>query len=370
MTERLGAQGTVIITSSTGDEASQESDEVGGSYFTYYLTSGLSGAADADADGKVTLAEVYGHVYRETVLRTSETRLGAQHPSFDWDIAGAGDVVLTDLDPARAGLYFPAAMGGTVAVFDLERRLYVGEVQAGGVDRRLSVRPGRYLLQVRYPTHLRVAEVRVSGQVQVDVSALTFRTVEYQDDVAKGAIERQARQERRPDSALRLLAGVGSVVQPAVRAEYLPDTALGGVAWRLDWRQGQWLGVDLLGGAGLGQIVLPELGGQALPTRSSTASLGLSVGYATPEWTRLGLQAGAGLRGAGTWIGRSVYEGQTPSEQYALTLSPGAVAFVGAHPGRLVLDLEWQRMRVPFALSEDVGHFSTRAVLLTAGVRW
>ena len=45
---------------STSSDASQESDEIGGSYFTHYLVSGMRGAADANGDQLVTLAEVYG----------------------------------------------------------------------------------------------------------------------------------------------------------------------------------------------------------------------------------------------------------------------------------------------------------------------
>jgi uncharacterized caspase-like protein len=59
----VDASGEVVITSSSADELSQESDEVGGSYFTHYLLSGLRGAADTSGDGEVTLDEAYRYVY-------------------------------------------------------------------------------------------------------------------------------------------------------------------------------------------------------------------------------------------------------------------------------------------------------------------
>ncbi|MCA9707596.1 MAG: caspase family protein, partial [Myxococcales bacterium] len=43
-------KGHAFLTSSSMDEAAQESDRVGGSFFTHYFTTGLRGAADVDGD--------------------------------------------------------------------------------------------------------------------------------------------------------------------------------------------------------------------------------------------------------------------------------------------------------------------------------
>src|SRR5207245_7416203 len=94
-------RGLVLIASSAADEESQESDEISGSFFTHYLASGLLGDADASGDGKVTLAEAYAYAYGRTVGSTAETRAGAQHPVYLHDLGGAGDVVPTELAPAR-----------------------------------------------------------------------------------------------------------------------------------------------------------------------------------------------------------------------------------------------------------------------------
>ena len=62
--------GLVLIASSSADEESQESDEIGASFFTHYLASGLLGDADASGDGKVTLSEAYAYAYARTVGET------------------------------------------------------------------------------------------------------------------------------------------------------------------------------------------------------------------------------------------------------------------------------------------------------------
>ncbi|MEL6545306.1 MAG: caspase family protein, partial [Myxococcota bacterium] len=87
--------GTVLITASSENEDAQESDAIQGSFFTHYITSGLRGAADENLDGDVTLSEAYGYAYAYTVSRTIGTRGGVQHPTYRFDLRGAGNVVLT-----------------------------------------------------------------------------------------------------------------------------------------------------------------------------------------------------------------------------------------------------------------------------------
>jgi hypothetical protein len=48
-------RGHAFLTSSAASEVAQESDRIRASYFTYYLVSGLRGAADVTGEGKVTL---------------------------------------------------------------------------------------------------------------------------------------------------------------------------------------------------------------------------------------------------------------------------------------------------------------------------
>src|SRR5262249_48111245 len=104
--------GLVLIASSSADEESQESDDIGASFFTHYLASGLLGDADASGDGKVTLAEAYAYAYSRTVGETL-----SQHPVYLYDLGAAGDLVLTALAPAPGARAFPlGGEGASVAV--------------------------------------------------------------------------------------------------------------------------------------------------------------------------------------------------------------------------------------------------------------
>jgi uncharacterized caspase-like protein len=95
-------RGYAILTSSSRGEVSQESDRIGGSYFTHFLVSGLRGAADTSGDGRVTLEEAYQFAFNETLARTTKTRAGAQHPAYGGDLPGSGARVMTEVR-AKAG---------------------------------------------------------------------------------------------------------------------------------------------------------------------------------------------------------------------------------------------------------------------------
>ncbi|MBT4096197.1 MAG: caspase family protein, partial [Gemmatimonadetes bacterium] len=96
-------RGYAFLTSSSAEESAQESDRIGGSFFTHYLVSGMRGAADVSDDGQVTLSEAYQFAFRETLARTVDLRGGAQHPAYDMNLSGTGDVVMTDVRQFTAG---------------------------------------------------------------------------------------------------------------------------------------------------------------------------------------------------------------------------------------------------------------------------
>jgi hypothetical protein len=147
--DRLASQGAVFLTSSAANEDAQESDELKGSFFTHYLISGLLGAADLSGDGVVTLAEAYRYAYDNTLRATSRTLAGSQHPTFEFDMSGRGDVVLTSLVGSQRGwLQFPDDRAYLVLRGD-EDGAVIAEVGNRDRRRRLSLRPGRYFVRGR-----------------------------------------------------------------------------------------------------------------------------------------------------------------------------------------------------------------------------
>jgi hypothetical protein len=138
------ARGHAYLTASAENEAAQESDRIGAAYFTHYLVSGLRGAADVSHDGRVTLSEAYQYAFTETLARTETTRGGPQHASYDFQLAGKGDLVMTDLRATTASLVLPPEMAGRVFVRDADGQLVAEVHKLAAQPILLGLPAGRY----------------------------------------------------------------------------------------------------------------------------------------------------------------------------------------------------------------------------------
>ncbi len=171
--ELLPSDGVALITASTADEDAQESDEIRGSFFTHALVSGLLGAADSDRDGAVSLVEAYRYAYDATLRSTSITVTGTQHPTFRFDFAGQGELLLTQPQAyasQRALLRFPSEISFMI-MRDGAQGAVVAELFAHDLNSVVSVRPGRYFVRGRG------ADVLYEGTVDARVAApLAVRT--------------------------------------------------------------------------------------------------------------------------------------------------------------------------------------------------
>lgn len=136
--------GSAILTSSSEDEAAQESDQLGGSFFTHYLVSGLRGAGDVTGDGRVTLSEAYQFAFHETLRRTEATLGGPQHPAYAFRLSGSGDVVMTDLRSTSAALHLDEALYGDLFVRRADGQLVVELRKPAGRPVQLGLEPGPY----------------------------------------------------------------------------------------------------------------------------------------------------------------------------------------------------------------------------------
>jgi len=111
-------KGYAFMSSSSANEVSQESDRIRGSFFTYYLVSGLRGAADVTQDGRITLNEAYQYAYNHTLTRTARTLSGPQHANYNIQMSGTGDVILTDVKKSSAGLVLGKTLQGKIYVIN------------------------------------------------------------------------------------------------------------------------------------------------------------------------------------------------------------------------------------------------------------
>ncbi len=340
--EAASARGTAILTSSAASEFSQESQELGGGFFTHYLHAALLGAADRDGDDVVTLNETYAWVHGETAFHTRTTP-GTQTPSFDFDLSGAGEVALTRLARAEATLVFAGDLDGTYAVWDATRRRYVAEVR-GGAPTALHLPAGAYHVHHRMPGWVDEAAYALGRGDSVTVSETDFLSLAWEDTTARGDLSRQARKAMTPRLTLAAVVGArGFGAQSVAARQYLPAHVIGGVQARfLGVRKGPYWGFDVLTGGGTGQIAVP--GGATKTVQVWSYGAGGVAGWATGAAAVL--RAGAGGRVELVHLGRS-FPGEDTPPQGTTRVAPGLNGWIGLHPGRVHVDLGVSAMLLP-----------------------
>jgi len=261
--EKLPLHGQVVISSSGPAEASEEWDSLQGSLFTHHLLTGLRGDADADADGKVSLSEAYAYSYRRTVAGAAGA---GQHPAYALELAGTGELVLTEPAGARSALLFPAAASGHYVVSSRPRPDVVAEVEKQpGRPLRLAVPPGRYLVRKRAgaSTGLLELELPFGGERQVNEAALQWRR--YQEVAMKGGSL-----DLKSAAVLALGRWEGAAISGT------GARASAGLGYRHTW--GPWWALGTLAGT------RAAYRGVGLDITESALGLGASVGYRWMEW--------------------------------------------------------------------------------------
>ena len=185
--DRIDVEGFAIITSSSGSEDSQESDNLRASFFTHHLVTALKGAADKNQDDRVTLQEAYSYAYQETI-RSSGRTLQLQHPTYAYDLKGKGDFVLTHLAEGQ-GRFGSLAIAepGTYLIYENESQgLLAAEVHVDGEGARLLLTPGQYFIQRRAQTSYREYRALLSRNQTTQLNALPYREIEYSRLLRKG----------------------------------------------------------------------------------------------------------------------------------------------------------------------------------------
>ena len=180
-------EGHAFLTSSSADEAAQESDRIGGSFFTHYLGTGLRGAADTNKDNLITLSEAYQFAFDETLARTEATRGGAQHAAYEIQLSGTGDLVMTDLRRTTARLELTSEVGGRIYVRnpkgDLAAELYK---PVGSAPVLLSLEPGRYTVTVDDDHALWRAQIKVSDGRRTTLTPASLQRVKREKTTERG----------------------------------------------------------------------------------------------------------------------------------------------------------------------------------------
>jgi len=193
-------KGYAFLTSSSEDEAAQESDRIGASFFTHYLVSGMRGAADVSGDGKVTLGEAYQFAFQETLSHTTRTQGGAQHPAYDIKMTGTGDVVMTDVRQTSASLILGEHLNGRLFVRNAREQVVAELYKAGGRAVELGLEPGVYEIQFEQQKALLESRVELTAGQRLRVYQRDFESALREETTSRGGPipERKPRKQSRP----------------------------------------------------------------------------------------------------------------------------------------------------------------------------
>ena len=137
-------KGHAYLSSSSSQEFSQESDEIGSSFFTNAMLTGLRGAADSSGDKKVTLNELYSYAFSETLSKTENSSAGPQHPNYNITLVGSGDLVLSDISSSDCIVHLSEKLQGRVLIRYKNGKLVSEINKVGGSQVFLALEKGDY----------------------------------------------------------------------------------------------------------------------------------------------------------------------------------------------------------------------------------
>ncbi len=179
-------KGFAIMTSSSVDEASQESDRLRSSFFTHFLVTGLRGAADLTQDGRITLSEAYQYAYTETLAKTERTLSGPQHPNYDIQMTGTGDVIMTDIRTSSSVLVLDKAMQGRISVRDRTGQLVAELRKQPGRELRIGLENGDFTITNESRGRTYEALVQLEFGQQLSLTSNQFKTSHREVTVPRG----------------------------------------------------------------------------------------------------------------------------------------------------------------------------------------
>lgn len=146
--ESTVVKGHAYLSSSSSAEVSQESDEIGSSFFTNAIVSGLRGAADTSGDKKVSLNELYTYAFNETLVKTESSSEGPQHPNYNITLVGSGDLILSDISSSDSFLMIPKDIEGKIIIKDRNDKLVSEINKSDSSPVYLSLEADAYIVTV------------------------------------------------------------------------------------------------------------------------------------------------------------------------------------------------------------------------------
>jgi len=189
--EESNIEGQVVIYSSSANEYSQESDLYKNSIFTFHFLNGLRGCADISGDKRISLAEAYQYSYSRTVSSTAHTTGGVQHPGYQFNIQGEGNVILSDINTRTCGIILDESVGGNLVILDVDDNLTADLVKQEKNRLFIALNPGNYRIVKTRDDEAFKAKVFLNENQILPVTKEQFHKMRTTPVYAKGAPDRK-----------------------------------------------------------------------------------------------------------------------------------------------------------------------------------
>ncbi len=186
MQDLLRNEGYAIITSSTAGEDAQESAQFRSSIFTHHFLAGMRGPGDVNRDRQVTLGEAYNYAAEQTLKTSLGTVAGSQHATFEYDLRGRADPVLTDLRSRGNRAELVLATPGEYLLLDGDSQGLLFEAVIKKPETSLLLEPGRYRVRARTGRQVFEQEVALEAGARRHLDAADMRAVPLAQVVRKG----------------------------------------------------------------------------------------------------------------------------------------------------------------------------------------
>lgn len=183
------ASGFAVMTSSSMNESSQESERLRSSFFTHYLLTGMRGAADNNKDLVVTLNEAFQYANQQTREATSKTRMGVQHPTYEFELKGRGDFVLADLREKVSSISFPKDSGQIFYIRSTSGKVFVELQKKFGAVETLALEAGSYEIVQYAEQQYYQGTFDLKPQETIDFKKVSLTAIPSEKVMARGDLE-------------------------------------------------------------------------------------------------------------------------------------------------------------------------------------
>lgn len=365
-------RGYAVLTSSSEDESAQESDRIGASFFTHYLISAMRGAGDLSEDKRVTLNEAYHFAFHETLKRTQHTAGGPQHPAYDIQLVGSGDVIMTDLRSVRSTVSVPKDVYGRFFFQTAEGQVAAEIQKVAGRDMVLGLEPGSYSVILEQDEHKYSTQLELKKGQPLILGLNTFTSrLAMEQTVLRGG-KRPARRKIVPINVgvIPNISINGSIETPALN--YLSVSLLLGYTYDLEGLElslgGSWV-KNRLSGAQLG-LLFNHVGGYGKGIQLSLGTNNAHGGYSGSQFSFLLNRVGQNFKGLQMTLGANLSERISKGVQLSLVTNMGLRDFEGIQATTGVNVVAGSLKGLQGALFGNIVSESFEGIQLSSGINY